>query len=186
MSEQTPGDDRVSLGKGDPDPSAWSPAPEPYPPPAAYPPPTQPYPTSAPWGRTEQSQAPYGTHNAYGQNPLQPLVTIGDITCTERDVITPSGTIPISQSRWVVTDMSTSSERMSQTGIVLAIIGFFVICFLALLFLLMKERKTTGYVQVTVTGPHGFVHVSNIPANSEATMIDVSNRVGYARMLSSR
>lgn len=73
MSEQTPGDDRVSLGKGDPDPSAWSPAPEPYPPPAAYPPPTQPHPSSAPWGQTEQSpQAPYGAQNPYGEQYAQP------------------------------------------------------------------------------------------------------------------
>jgi TM2 domain-containing membrane protein YozV len=73
MSEPNSGDDRVSLGKGDPDPSAWSPAPEPYPPPAAYPPPTQPYPSSAPWGQTEQHpQAPYGTDSPYGGQYAQP------------------------------------------------------------------------------------------------------------------
>ncbi|MEH3157116.1 MAG: TM2 domain-containing protein [Gordonia paraffinivorans] len=73
MSEHHPGDDRVSLGKGDPDPSAWSPAPEPYPPPAAYPPPTQPYPSSAPWGLTEQSpRVPYGAQNPYGEQYAPP------------------------------------------------------------------------------------------------------------------
>ncbi|MGZ8176689.1 NINE protein [Williamsia sp. SKLECPSW1] len=69
MSEPNSGDDRVSLGKGDPDPAAWTPAPDPYPPPASYPPPPQPYPTSAPDDQTGQyPQSPYG-QNPYGQPP---------------------------------------------------------------------------------------------------------------------
>lgn len=112
----------------------------------------------------------------------QPLVTIGDITCTQTHVITPSGTFPIAGSQWTVTDMSTTTERMSQTGLVLALVGFFLVCALSLLFLLMKDRQTSGYIQVTVFGG-GVTHVANIPAVSPATMVDVSNRVNYARSL---
>ncbi|SDU84675.1 hypothetical protein [Gordonia westfalica] len=115
--------------------------------------------------------------------PEQPLVVIGDITCTQNLVITPSGTCPIAGTQWVVTDMSVSTERMSQTGLVLAIVGFFMVCFLSLLFLLMKERRTTGYIQVTVRGAGGFMHVTNIPAYTPVTMGDVSGRVNYARTL---
>lgn len=119
----------------------------------------------------------------YGNSPEQILVTIGDISCTQTQVITPSGTFPIAGSQWAVTDMSITSERMSQLGLVLAIIGFFMVCFLSLLFLLMKERTTTGYIQVTVLGANGMTHVANIPAPSQMTMMDISSRVGYARSL---
>ncbi|GAC66225.1 hypothetical protein GS4_01_00260 [Gordonia soli NBRC 108243] len=111
-----------------------------------------------------------------------PLVVIGDITCTQTHVITPSGTFPIVGSQWAVTDMSVTTERMSQVGLVLALVGFFLVCFLSLLFLLMKDRQTTGYVQVTVWGG-GITHVANIPAFSPVTMPDISNRVAYARSL---
>lgn len=125
------------------------------------------------------------TQYQYGAAPIpeQPLVVIGDITCTQNFVITPSGTCPISGTQWTVTDMSVSTERMSQTGLVLAIVGFFMVCFLSMLFLLMKERSTTGYIQVTVRGAGGFLHVTNIPAFSPVTMGDVSGRVNYARTL---
>ena len=118
-----------------------------------------------------------------GNIPAAPLVTIGDITCTQHEVITPSGTFPIAGTQWTVTDMSVTTERMSQTGLVLALVGFFLICFFSLLFLLMKDRQTTGYIQVSVRGPNGAQHVTNIPAYSPATMMDVSSRVNYARSL---
>ncbi|WP_238422504.1 hypothetical protein [Gordonia sp. 'Campus'] len=118
--------------------------------------------------------------------PEPPLVVIGDITCTQHYVITPSGTFPIAGSQWEVTDMSVSTEQMSQTGLVLALVGFFLVCFLSLLFLLMKERRTTGYIQVRVRGAGGGMHVTNIPATSPWTMSDVSGRVYYARDLATR
>ena len=68
-------------------------------------------------------------------------------------------------------------------GLVLALVGFFLICFLSLLFLLMKERRTTGFIQVRVRGAGGAMHVTNIPATSPWTMSDVSGRVYYAREL---
>lgn len=115
--------------------------------------------------------------------PEPPLVVIGDITCTQHYVITPSGTFPLAGSQWEVTDMSVSSEQMSQTGLVLALVGFFLICFLSLLFLLMKGRRTTGFIQVRVRGAGGAMHVTNIPATSPWAMSDVSGRVYYAREL---
>lgn len=115
--------------------------------------------------------------------PEQPLVTIGDISCTQSQIITPSGTFPTAGAQWAVTDMSVTREQISQTGLVLALVGFFLVCALSLLFLLMKDRVTTGYIQVTVRGTNGITHVCNIPAHSPATMMDVSGRVNYARTL---
>lgn len=119
-----------------------------------------------------------------GVVPDAPLVTVGDITCTQTQVITPSGTFPIAGAQWSVTDMSSTTEKVSTAGIVLAILGFLFVCVFSLFFLLMKDRATTGYIQVVVRGANGVQHVSNIPAASPATMMDVSGRVNYARTLS--
>ncbi|MEO9329826.1 hypothetical protein [Gordonia aurantiaca] len=137
----------------------------------------QPYPA--------QFQTPHPASVPYGAPPIpeQPLVVIGDITCTQNFVITPSGTCPVQGTQWAVTDMSHTTERISQTGLVLALLGFFLVCVLSLLFLLMKDRVTTGHIQVVVRGPGGFVHVTNIPAHSPLAMADVTGRVNYARSL---
>jgi hypothetical protein len=109
-------------------------------------------------------------------------MVIGDMTVTQTHVITPSGTFPVAHAQWSVTDMSTTTKRMSQTGIVLALIGFFLVCILSLFFLLMTETQTTGYVQVAVTDGNR-MHVTNIPATSPQTMVFVSEQVNYARSL---
>lgn len=134
-------------------------------------------------GQPNPGQFPQAHHPGGAPVPEQPLVVIGDITCTQNFVITPSGTCPIAGTQWAVNDMSVTTERMSQTGLVLALVGFFLVCFLSLLFLLMKERTTTGHIQVVVRGPNGFMHVANIPAHTPMTMNDVTGRVNYARTL---
>ncbi|MFT3899568.1 MAG: hypothetical protein QM728_04875 [Gordonia sp. (in: high G+C Gram-positive bacteria)] len=130
------------------------------------------------------SQQPF-PQQPYPQQPYdlgQPVVTIGDITCTSTEVITPSGTFPIAGSQWSVTDMSMTYEKISTLGIVLAVVLLWA-CLLSLLFLLMKDRVTTGCIQVIVRGANGEQHVTTIPATSPATMMDVSSRVNYVRTL---
>ena len=90
-------------------------------------------------------------------SPYPPLVQIGDITCTQEHVITPSGTQPIATVTWTFTDMSRTTQDIPTWAVVCAIVGFFFVCFLSLLFLLAKESKTQGWVQVTVQAP-GFAH----------------------------
>ncbi len=109
------------------------------------------------------------------------LVTIGDITVTATSVHTPSGTVPIGDVTWTVNDMSTTTQGIPTWAIVLAIILFFA-CLLGLLFLLVKEEKTQGTVQVTVQG-RGFVHTSQIPVYSKAQVADVFARVNHARTI---
>jgi hypothetical protein len=110
------------------------------------------------------------------------LVTIGDIVCTQHWVITPSGTRPIKDVTWTFTDMSRTTVFMPTWAIVLAIV-LFVLCFLGLLFLLVKEQRTEGWVQVVIQGP-GFLHTTQLPVTSPAQVADSNARVNYSRSLS--
>lgn len=112
--------------------------------------------------------------------PAEPvLVTIGDISVTQSTVYTPSGSRPLNEVSWSVADLTVSSEAIPTWAIVCAVV-FFVFCFLGLLFLLAKESRTTGAMQVTVSGP-GFVYTSSIPVQSQAQVADINARVNYAR-----
>lgn len=114
------------------------------------------------------------------QEPV--LTTLGDISVSQNWLYLPTGRHPVRGSVWTVTDMSRTEVRMSQVGLVLAIVGFFLVCFLSLLFLLMKERTTTGFVQVTVQG-EGFHHSVMVPAFGPHTAMQVHQQVGYIRSL---
>jgi len=116
-----------------------------------------------------------------GGEPEQWLATIGDIAISRHWVATPTGTHPIRGSVWTVTDMSHYSESISPVGIVLAIL-FVWFCLLGLLFLLMKERRFGGYIQVTVQGS-GFYHSTLIPAVAPMSVMSVNQQVNYARSL---
>ena len=63
--------------------------------------------------------------------------------------------------------------------LILAIVGFFVVCILSLLFLLVKEKKASGSVAVTVQGP-GWSHVAQLPPGTGA---HAQTQVEYARTL---
>jgi hypothetical protein len=115
--------------------------------------------------------------------PASPvLVTIGDIACTQTEVITPAGRQPINSVVWTFTDMSQTTQGIPAWAIVLAIL-FFVFCLLGLLFLLVKETRTTGWVQVTVQGTK-FLHQVQLPVSSPYQVADYNARVSYARSLS--
>jgi hypothetical protein len=109
------------------------------------------------------------------------LVTIGDISVTESRVFTPSGTRPLGEVSWTVTDGSVTTTSIPVWAIVCAIIGFFLFL-IGLLFLLVKETTTRGTMQITVFGP-GFVHTTNIQVTSQAQVTDINARVNHARML---
>lgn len=76
--------------------------------------------------------------------------------------------------------MSRQEEKISTVGIILAVVGLFLICVLSLLFLLIKDKRTTGYIQVTVHG-EGFQYATMIPALSPATLAQVTQQVNWAR-----
>ncbi|HEX2185688.1 MAG TPA: hypothetical protein VHN78_09310, partial [Chloroflexota bacterium] len=92
------------------------------------------------------------------------LVTIGDMAITPTRVITPTGAYPLSGTTWIVQENVHQTEGIPTWAIVLAVV-FFVFCLLGLLFLLVKERRVSGYVQVSVQGP-GLFYATQIPVGN--------------------
>jgi hypothetical protein len=119
---------------------------------------------------------------AMGGLPSKPvLVTIGDIACSQDQVFTPSGAYPLVGTTWIVADNTTTTETTPSYAIVLAIV-FFLACLLGLLFLLIKERRTQGYVMVSVQG-QGLYHATQIPVSSPSQVAEIGQRVNHARGL---
>ncbi|WP_432140294.1 hypothetical protein [Streptomyces sp. bgisy084] len=117
-----------------------------------------------------------------GAQPGGMALSLGDIAVTGDTVMTPAGPMPLRGAVWTATDMSRTEEKIPAHAVVLAIV-FFLFCLLGLLFLLMKERVTTGFVQVTVNSG-GRHHSTMIPVQSREQVMFVLNQVNYARSLS--
>ncbi|MFF8788591.1 hypothetical protein [Streptomyces sp. NPDC015125] len=117
-----------------------------------------------------------------GPQPGGMVLSLGDIAVTGDTIMTPAGPMPLRGAVWTATDMSRTEEKMPAHAVVLAIV-FFFFCLLGLLFLLMKERVTTGFVQVTVNSG-GRHHATMIPVQSREQVMFVLNQVNYARSLS--
>ena len=114
----------------------------------------------------------------------QYVVVIGDIGVTPHWVVTPNGHAPLGSVQWVVRDSSRTEESIPAYAIVLAIV-FVMACLLGLLFLLIKERRTVGYVEVTVQA-EGLYHVTQIPATGRQTLPWVHSQVNHARSWAAR
>jgi len=142
--------------------------------PTTAPPPASPPPPAAAVPSAGAAPVPHGAGA-----PV--LCTVGDISVTGTEVITPAGRIPLRHTTWMVSNMTTTSQGIPTWAIVLAIV-FAVVCLLGLLFLLVKEERTTGVVQVSVQAD-GFFHATQIPIASRVQVADVENRVNYIRSL---
>ncbi|MEU0085612.1 hypothetical protein [Streptomyces sp. NPDC006274] len=150
------------------------------------------YPAAAPGYGYPHDQTPAYAHTQPAGVPVpvppmamggQPLVAIGDIMVLQDSIVTPAGTLPLKAAVWNATDLSRTEEKIPTYAIVLAIV-FAVFCLLSLFFLLIKEKTTAGYIQVTVTngGKH---HSTMIPAHRPETFQMVMGQINYARSLSS-
>ncbi|MEU8681020.1 hypothetical protein [Streptomyces sp. NPDC048611] len=160
-------------------PPAAQPQPQPgygYPQDAGQPTP----PPGFPAGPQMQQPGPAGFPP--GAQPGGMSLSLGDIAVTGDTIMTPAGPMPLKGAVWTATDMSRTEEKMPTHAVVLAIV-FFLFCLLGLLFLLMKERVTTGFVQVTVNSG-GRHHSTMIPVQSREQVMFLLNQVNYARSLS--
>jgi hypothetical protein len=141
--------------------------------------------TPEPWQNTPHPLGPgqpYPVPDPVAARPPEPvLVAIGDISVTATRVVTPSGTAPLAQCRFHYTDMSRTSDTIPPWAIVLAVV-FALLCLLGLLFLLVKEQRTEGAVQVVVQGP-GLLHTAYLPVWSPYQVADYGARVNHARGL---
>jgi hypothetical protein len=133
-------------------------------------------------------QPPVGGPHQPGQSlPLQALptgpvlVTVGDISVEQFRIVTPAGVLPTQGTNWSAMDMSRTEEKIPAWAIILAIV-FALACLLGLLFLLCKERKTTGFVQITVQNGNR-THNTHVGVASPRDVADTLARVNFARTL---
>ena len=112
------------------------------------------------------------------------LVTVGDIGVTQTQVSTPNGAAPLRGSTWIVADMSVTEPKIPTWAIVCAIV-FALACLLGLLFLLVKEDETRGYVQVSVRSGD-FMHMTQIPVASPTQVAQIRSLVAQAQALAAQ
>lgn len=74
-----------------------------------------------------------------------------------------------------------SSTGNGTSSIVMTVL-FVWICFLGLLFLLVKERRLSGWVTVTVQSPAGY-HATQVAVSAPAQIADAEQRVHHIRSL---
>ncbi|MEH1056425.1 hypothetical protein V6U89_14570 [Micromonospora sp. CPCC 206171] len=121
-----------------------------------------------------------------GYPPARPdvvAVQIGEIVVSPPVIRTPAGVLPLAGASWQVTDFWQKEEKIATWALVCAIVGFFCLTFFSLLFLLIKETRHHGTVQVTVVnGAHQYV--ARIPVLDQGQVQHINNQVNYARSLS--
>jgi hypothetical protein len=104
---------------------------------------------------------------------------LGEIAVADTRVHTPVGSYPLRGTTWTVSNQTFVTQGIPAWAIVLAIV-FFIFCLLGLLFLLVKERRVNGVVQVSVVGP-GFSYSTYIPVYNEMAVFEVSRQVDWIR-----
>ena len=112
-------------------------------------------------------------------------MSIGNIHATQHHVVTPTGTWPVAEINTTTHDQTTTTTHTPVWAIVMVVI-FIWFFLLSLLFLLARESRVTGYVNVTVWGPGGQSYSENVPVWDAAQRADVFNRVGYLQNLIGR
>jgi hypothetical protein len=112
------------------------------------------------------------------------LLNIGDIHVSPHWVVTPSGTAPLAGAQWFFLDQSRTERKIPTWAIVLAIV-FALACLLGLLFLLVKEDVTAGWVQVSVRAGD-LTHVTHVPVTSRLDIARAADLVQQAQALTAR
>ena len=110
------------------------------------------------------------------------VAEIGELAVTSTTVHTPTGDIPLRGSTWVVSEQWITEQKTPTWAIVLAIVGFCVVTFFSLFFLLAKQTIYRGTAQVTVTnGP--LQYVARIPVRDQNDLQQIHHQVNYVRSL---
>jgi hypothetical protein len=116
-----------------------------------------------------------------GDDPV--LFTIGDVAVTRTSVILPHGRYPLRGTTWTVHNQTYVTTNTPAWAVVLAIVGFFFVCVLSLLFLIAKESRVHGFIDVNVLGANGLHHVTRIAALDPFTAQWVHQQVSQAQAL---
>lgn len=112
------------------------------------------------------------------------VMTIGDIGISRQMVVTPNGQAPLRGSQWIVLDHTTTEQKIPSWAIVMAIL-FALLCLIGLLFLLVKETQTRGYVEVSVRSGR-LAHVTQLPVSSPAQVAQIRQLVHQAQTLAAQ
>jgi hypothetical protein len=138
-------------------------------------PPTDPPYGEPGWGSTEPGSSWVGPP---GGGPV--IAQIGEVQVTSTTVRTPAGEFPLRGTQWTVTDQWQTEQRTPTWAVVLAIVGFCVLAFFSLFFLLVKQTVFRGVVQVSIkNGPH--FYVARIPVTEQAQVQQIHQQVNYVR-----
>ena len=115
----------------------------------------------------------------------QVLVRFGPLAITADTVRTPGGSFPLGGSVWRSFDYWQTRRVVPTAAILAAVLGFFVVPFVSLLFLLVRQDRTTGVVQVCgIDG--GRQHVVDLPVASPAHALAIHRQVQYVDGLAGR
>jgi hypothetical protein len=111
-------------------------------------------------------------------------VQLGEVSVSSTTIYTPAGEIPLKGSQWTLSDQWQAQHKIPAWAIVCAILLFFFLCFFSLFFLLAKETRYTGTIQITITnGPRQYV--ARIPVTDQRIAQHVNSQVNYVRSLAS-
>ncbi|MGA8112758.1 MAG: DUF1707 domain-containing protein [Actinocatenispora sp.] len=111
-----------------------------------------------------------------------PIARFGTISVTPTSVHTPNGSFALRGSTWRSVDYWRERRVTPGWAVALAIVGFFVVPFVSLLFLLVKEPRTEGVLQVSVADGLR-QYVVDMPVASRAHARAIEQQVGYVRTL---
>ena len=147
--------------------------------------PPTPEPNTTPYGAAVPPTAAAGwpSTGAHAPAPVdEVLFTVGDMAVSRYWIVTPTGAVPLAGTRWVCRDNTITQRVMPGYAVVLCVI-FLLVCLLGLLALAIREDRTTGAMEVTVTGPDGFFHLVSIPVTSSTQVASVRQAVSHAQAL---
>jgi len=116
------------------------------------------------------------------QGPVEEVrMWVGDIAVCDHWIVTPTGTVKAQEATWQTTPMWQNRRVLPTWAVVMAICTFWIFL-LGLLFLLVREERAEGTIQVTVTAP-GFMHLTYLPVRSAAEAAQHEASVAKARQL---
>lgn len=110
------------------------------------------------------------------------IARFGTLEVTATTVYAPAGTFPLRGSVWRCFDHWRTERVIPTWAIAAAVLGFFVVPFVSLLFLLVKEHRTVGVLQVCAwDGTHQ--HVADLPVGNPVQAQSIERQVGYVAAL---
>ena len=112
-----------------------------------------------------------------GYEPVR--VRLGDIAVSDSRIQLPYGTYPLGGTTWMVTNQTYVTDSIPAWAIIMAILTV-LLCLIGLLFLLVRERRFYGAIQVSVQGP-GLSHSTYIPVGNELQIFQINNSVDWIR-----